>query len=561
MKKDKLDTMRSRLSVEKLQQKDRGELFDKFRGIGGKIINLDEDVNKFKEKTSLKSSNNTAGATPGNHNIRPDENENPFHRSASPNNTKTVDLPTPQKDQKESFLKFFFVRFSCFLANIFNFSASRFSGKFIDITLKKAYVANATLKSFLAPIFALSTSDILKFRDFMAQLDMLPEYEYAFHAYHLLDDEWMAQLNVVMPDSVDKSESFFRMIFRKLVFFTPHQKRMQVAVNNVIQKYEEFFRQKIHPNYTPKKIDQVFSSLWIEWYVWVEELITYYWVRFNYKTPYLTLDQFLNAGVNAPLIIGKLADKWAEQYKSNQEEKQKKEAEPRIYPTPQIEKGATFILNHIDFLQYLEKFRESKDLRALFSPQDKIFYTYAIMDFFDKEFSLVWNEIGFYIIPSDTGRFDPKKEIRALENKLNQFDELVNDYLRIVRASSKNDSQNSLVKDKEIARSSFNARQALQGILEAYTALLSKIFSCKGKGTDSIGNWGEAILTHKNQEQKILYGHTVEQILIIAYDFMSTMVWLLKFTDLSGLDGRIVKMIVLPDLSDFKNGLEQQDTH
>ncbi|MGL5956590.1 MAG: hypothetical protein ACRC0X_08370 [Brevinema sp.] len=549
MKKDKLENMRSRLSIEGLKKGDRGELFDKFRSIGGKIIDLEDDVTKFKEKTTIKPINRAMSNSSTAHTIRTNEMENPFHQSAPTNNTTKA----PSKDtfRKESFLKLFFVRTSCFLANIFNFNASRFSGKFIDMTLKKAYVQNATLKSFLAPIFKVSTPDILKFRDFMTELDMLLEYEYAFHAYHLIDEEWMSQLNIVMPSSVDESEKFFRVIFRKLMFFSPHQKRMQVAVNNVIQKYEEFFHKKIHAYYTTKKTDQIFAVLWLEWYLWVEELITYYWVRFNHKTPYLSLEQFLNNGQDAPLVVGKLAQKWEEQYRAQQEQRQEeKKVSQNIYPNTQIEKGVAFILNHINFQQYIERFQDTKDLRSLLSPQDKLFYAYTIIDFFVQEFSLAWNEINFYIIPGDTGRFDPKKEIRALESKLTQFDELVNDYLRIVRLNTKIDSQNDeLIKEKEIARSSFNARQALLTILESYTALLSKIFSFKGKETDSIGNWQDKILSSKNQEQKILYSYTVEDILTIAYDFMSAMVWLLKYSDLSGLDGHIISLDVLPDLS------------
>ncbi len=71
------------------------------------------------------------------------------------------------------------------------------------------------------------------------------------------------------------------------------------------------------------------------------------------------------------------------------------------------------------------------------------------------------------------------------------------------------------------------------------------IHKSKGGTDDSVGNWDEAPLKNKNYIKKLFYGHTVKQILSVSYTFMSALVWLLKYSDLSGMNRHADKFYVL----------------
>ncbi len=542
---ENVEQMRDRLDVNSMDKDDRKKLFKKFQEAGGDVV----------ASKTPQPMDNSSSVKIFDHDVRPNKEENPFRQNVMPiidNKPIESQEQKTEKVKKVSFMGLFLVRFACFAANIFNFGATRFSKKFTVMCTKTASQELSTLKSFLNVLFSSpNNKEIEKFKVHLAQNKILLELEYVYHAYHLIHTDTFQQLNQFMARSVDESESVFCGILRELKFFNIYQKRMQTSIYIIAKQYEEFFHKKIYNYYDEKKVAQIFSFIWVEWFVWIEQLVTYYWTRYNYKTSGISLNDFLNKGQETPMEIGLLAKKWEKQYArkeiKTQEETQKTES---VFPNENIEKGVLFIKNYVDFKQYYKDFQETKDLRALMPVTDKIFYTFVLVDFFDREFSLAWNDINFYVVPdAGSGRFDPKKEIRALHMQLMQFDELVNEFLRTIRSTKNSPSKVDEVKEREISRSSFTARKMLMPILEEYRALFSRIMSFKGKEQDCIGNWDEIVLSSKNQETKALHGYNAEHVISFAYAYIDAMVWLLKRSDLSGLEGEITYMEILPDLS------------
>lgn len=551
-KKDNLDKIQSRLNIAEMDKNSKKDLFDKFESAGGKVINLENNEPAPDPQKSNASSRNVKFKA---HKVRgTQENTNPFDDRGT-----HVTLVTQSKSKNDSmpemkrisWFQVFLVRITCMFANIFNFSATKFSQKFIKMSLEKMYAEIGMLKTILNPIFQETTAESLKFRDYIADKELFYEYELAHHTYHMLDEQWFINLKSAMPVSVDRAESSFKLIYSRLFILYPYYTRMQMATNLMAQNYEMYFHKKIHNSYTSKKINDIFTSIWVEWYIWLEELMNYYLVRYNSKNFYQTLKEFLNVTAETTLRVGQLSIELKTFYSKKKEEdlleERKKES---IFPSEIIENGIEFIIEKVDFQQYIESFVDVKDLRSLFSPTDQLFYAYVLVDYFDKEYT-VWNDINFYVIPGgSTGRFDAKKEIKILNNQLGQFYELVNDHLRFLRTiglvnNVKTGQEFNGKKEKEISRNVFTIKQNLLSVLEQFSALLTQIISSKGTAKEMVGNWDEVVLSTKTYEMRILYGKKIEEILQSAQEYISAVVWLLKHSDLSGLSGKVTDMKIL----------------
>lgn len=307
---------------------------------------------------------------------------------------------------------------------------------------------------------------------------------------------------------------------------------------------------------TQKKVDDVFFLIWIEWYIWLEELVNYYLVRHNNKKTPQTLEEFLNLTSNSIVKVGQLSTELKTFYEQKgflDISEEDEGSELGIFPSEIVKNGSMFIVERIDFKNYLTSFEDTKDLRSLFSPTDQLFYAYVLVDYFDKEYNL-WNEMNFYVVPGGkTGRFDAKKEIKMLSNQLHRFYELVNDYLRLLRTiviveNVKGEKVYSEKQEKELSRNSFVVRQNLLSVFEQFNILLTQIITSEGTSKEIVGNWNEILLDAISAESKILYRKTVKEIFKSAQEYIAAVVWLLKHSDLSGLNGKVTGMQVLPNI-------------
>ncbi len=127
------------------------------------------------------------------------------------------------------------------------------------------------------------------------------------------------------------------------------------------------------------------------------------------------------------------------------EEEAKKPQEPsddimqNIWHHPDLNenqrKGLEIVYQNISFAKTLSFFRESKDARSLFMINDKVFIFYALVDFFDKEFSFLFNMniVEYNVFLDKLGRkVDVKNTMKDVHNRFNDVYRRIKEYLQIL---------------------------------------------------------------------------------------------------------------------------------
>ncbi len=414
MKEDNLEKIRVRLQVEDLDKESRKDLFNKLQKAGGKVVDLNGGTQERPQEKSFPQSRTTAKASKE-HSVRASENVNPFYSEPAAKYQAKNKAPEENKKSKTkrgSYLAYMSSYFTCFMANIFNFPATRFTKKFIDKMHNSAFIENAVLKSMLSPLF--SKNDLTAFIDFMAEKEKLIELELAMHAYTLIDESVFYE--VTDTSDVAASEDPLKAMYIRMHTFKKYRDHMLVAVNTVADCYKEYYGKSIHENFSEKKVKKIFDSLYNTWYISLEELIYYYWNKFNYKNFYMSFEDYISG--TARYHLGAEAEVWRADYLKRKEKERVIEEAKSEFPSVNVEKGVSFINSFVHFDEYWERFDTVNDMRAYLYPDDKIFYAYALYDFFDKEFSLAFNYINFFVVPNGKGGKSTKEPSIALTEKV-----------------------------------------------------------------------------------------------------------------------------------------------
>ncbi|MGL4394400.1 MAG: hypothetical protein ACRCS8_04160 [Brevinema sp.] len=587
--KSKLQEMQSRLKVEDLSPAERDALFKDLQKAGGKIVELTEEdnpYNQFKKKSQAykeitgsdrppsnnekaRLKKNDGDEKVGGHDIRPSaDSANPFRA------VNVVTKPkTPQKSQNQTMqlrhetskkigtpgdLFLLWIRFNCFIGGLTRWSGKTFTKSFtrrMTVTNRDQIIK---IKSILDPLFREPTPENLNFRKKLGKENRLIDLELAYHAYNLFDLQDFSKLQREMSRSVLESEKTLKNIFTTLYLFNRHQTQLKVSTAGILRRFRE-----LYPDVCPPNADRVFDGIWdllvVPMYFDLEQMMELYMNQANVlqKTLlYKTMDDYLQTA-DKDVEVGNLAREWREQDRY-QAEKLKEamdteaEADPSaIYPNEQIQQDAEFLFECLDYPKLLESFKKSSDFRVHFTPDDKLFYTYVILDFFDKEFSSLWvgDLIQYYTVADGTsvGRFDSRKEVVALNHKLNGAHEWVNDYLRRKDQTQKMiartpDQKSMLVQQhlKELSRSSFTVRQNLQTILYDFTQLIGRLVRSIDENNPLIGGTDQEIVLQKSFSDRIINGMTGKDALIKAHNLMAALLWMLKYGDLSGLSANMV---------------------
>ncbi len=556
------DKVRDRLSLDGLDPKDRQDLFKQFTKAGGQVVSEKKEV-----KLSNISRSQTEKASVGKHNVKAAAlSSNPFDVKAEDvlKGIKTkVGIVELDELKKTPGYMVFFKKVSCVFAGVFNLSATKFSPNFKIMTLDKVYSEYIVLKLFLDPIFQKTTPESVRFREYMCEQNLILEYEIAYHAYYLFDLQNFKRLQETRNITVDNSEADFKYFFSRLTLYYHYIAQMKVAIGIVIKQFGILFPNQKNKLHSPARVDLIFNTIWSTWYYSLEELIQYYLGRHNNHHAPQGLLAFLGIeGQSAK--IGHLAEEWKAQYNATlKKEKEAKEAathskengDGSTFPSESIERGINYILTNVDFANYFKTFKGRKDLRALFTEEDQVFYTYALVDYFDKEFSFLWGGdlIPMHVIPDDVlGRFDAKKELKLIHNKINQFYELVNEYLRNLRSvhaavdGQKRQDHYGAQLSKDLSRSSYTARQHLLHAYTEYLDIFNKIVATRDKGDSIVENWEEELGQNKVHSHRVLFEKTVEDAINHTADYLGATCWLLRYSELSGLSGKLMDVTILP---------------
>ncbi|MGL4560776.1 MAG: hypothetical protein ACRCV0_00605 [Brevinema sp.] len=583
-KKTKLQEIKDRLNIENISFEEREKLFKDMRRAGGKIVELkysDDPYTTFKiksdshrelmENNALDDSKKKTGKIIP-HNIRaPQEKENPFR-------TKNKPLPISSNSKKQktdinknsgNSLFFFWVKFNCFIGGLTSWNAKYFSHRFITRMLDNNLQKIMRIHLLLEPIFKPQNSKMAAFRQIILDEHRLMDYEFTYHTYKLFDLKHFQNLQTELNISVLDAEETLKAIFKKLYLFNRYQSQLKISTMLILQKFKQQFPEtySINPSVS---FDKIWSSLIVSLYFELEQMMEFYMAYHNNSNhTYSTLEQYLQIDKQS-IVLGALSQEWKkesllnslkseEQETTTESDQEEQETTTSLYPNSMIQEGVEFLLQNINYLTLFEQFKSSPDLRSHFNSDDKLFYTYVLLDYLDKEFSILWtgDVVQYYTVADGTsvGRFDAKKEAVTLYHKLNSAHELINDYLRQKHDTEKMidrtyDKKNLVIQQhiKELSRSSFNIRQNIQTAIYEFMLLIDKINKSLGTQNPFIGNIEQIINLSRTYSNRIINGMTVKNALLKVNQIMTSVLWLLKNGDLSGTSANISSVLVMKDV-------------
>lgn len=565
--RSKLESIKQRLDIENLDLETRRKMFEGLKKAGGRVVDLDSEQKTSKSASST-SSKPVISEAPRRTQSSAKKSEQSKKSSAVLKSVKTP-VQIAETGQKPSLFTLWGFKLNCVVSWIFNFSATDFRHRFIRLVLIRYRNILLSLKIFLDPVFSTNNLQSLEFREQFYRMNSLQDYEFAYRTFSLYNDQLFESLERTIRKSVFTAKDDLRQLFADLYLLKPHAARIKVACMLVLQRFTRFSPEAAAKNYSQDKIDRFFDFIWDQFYWEMDNLMNYYCADESIvRKKVLTLDEFLN--IKNTKEIGSYAEEWKQIHMlkdiEDQEESQMDFSEENSsedsdlfagvdFPNDTVREGVDFLIKSVDFNFYYKKFKENNDLRSLFEPSDKLLYTYAIIDFFDSEFSFLWNSVlNFYVLSDGSiGRYDPKKELANLSNRLNQFYEMVNDYLRLLRnhnelSRSQTAAQRlqSEQKEKELSRASYNVRNILSKLMQEYDVIFSRLIGLQESGETIVGNWNEPIILKIKNSNRIVNEMLVKDAVALAQVIVHTMSWMLNRSDLSGLGARLIQPQIIP---------------
>lgn len=565
--RSKLDSIKQRLDIENLDLETRRKMFEDLKKAGGRVIDLDAEEKTKKLMPAPSSKPVISGAPRKIQSSAKKDN----HLKKSPPKRQSVNTPVQPTDteQKYSLFTLWGFKINCIVSWIFNFSGTDFRHRFIRLVLIRYRNILLNLKIFLDPVFSVNNLQSLEFREQFYRMNSLQDYELAYRTFTLYNDQLFESLEKTLRKSVFTAKEDLKKLFAELYLLKPYASRIKVSCMLVLQRFSRFSPKGMAEKYSQEKIDRFFNFIWDQFYWEIDNLMNYYCVDESIvRHKMLTFDEFLGMK-NAP-PVGTYAEEWKQMHMLKDIEEQEKSQQDLAdadasqdsdvfagveFPNNTVREGVDFLIKSVDFSFYYKKFKESNDLRSLFEPSDKLFYTYALVDFFDMEFSFLWTSaLNFYVLSDGSiGRYDPKKELSNLNNRLNQFYEMVNDYLRLLRNHTELSRSQTAAqrlqfeqKEKELSRASYNVRTILSKLMQDYDTIFSRLIKLQDTGETIVGNWNEPITLKVKNSNRIVNDMLVKDAVALAQMIVYTMNWLLQRSDLSGLGFRLIQPRIIP---------------
>ncbi|MGL5254994.1 MAG: hypothetical protein ACRC9L_08395 [Brevinema sp.] len=561
--------MQRRLNVQDMDHSERAKMFNKLKEAGGQIIDLDKQKAEAAAKAAAKLAPKPSPSRPSRPKPmkmkRPPQQKPVTQEDANSRLEDKVKIDRAKPKYPSGFQVLGY-RMNIFLSWIVNFSAQRFRPRYISLVMSEYQNAVLSISTMLAPLYN-ETPESRDFRNRMYTSGNLMEYELGYYFYHLFENQKFSNLQRPISQGVKPAKDHIKALFSSLYRLRLHTTYSKVAISNLLRRFAESFPTKASKSSSAKQVSKWMEIVWDKFFLETNQLVLYYWTEDCHKgKSTISLDRYL--GVENLPKIGALAEEWETTFKTQEiidadienasEEDIALEEEEELvalYPSENVKEGIEFIMKSILFEGKLHGYQSGNDLRALFKGDDKIFYTYTLIDFFDAEFSPLWsgNLLNFYVVNDRSGaRYDPKKELIAINSRINQFYEQVNEYLRQLRSfrelrnSSGSGSQRLLQlenKEKDLTFLSHAARTTAAKLLEEYLVHIGRVLSSREAIEPLISNWSEELPVTKTH-RKTLAGVSVVDALTLVAQYLEAAQWLLSKSDLSGRGNTLIKPVV-----------------
>ncbi len=465
-----LDKIKNRLHINDLDEGSKKELFQTFVQAGGEVVDFDKEDRKNKYRAVTGNTDKVSGDSSGSRSY-PEIDRSRAKGGGKIKKRSSISIQESMKVNPVSkWVERFSAKLGCVLSGVTNFSVKRFKKGFSDLILEKYQNSLLEIRMVLASVLHQNSMVVEQIKTKLNSDQNFPFlYELIYRVDELYSEEQFNHLMVMHndPEVVDDLKEEIIDLYKGLYILKPHHDQIKLAAERAITMERELRRLDPNVSYNNlRKISNYLDYVFFRIYPKLFSLVDYYY-KMETKNKPQRFQTFI--GLVEEDNLGYYSKKWHEEIEfASQKERLKDELHPDAPKSENeaelikkaaeeslpLNKGIEFINQNLKYAELLKYYKEQKDLRALFSLNDKVFLTYALVDFFDKEFSFIFNspKVHFNITINYGTRMDIKKELSDCYYKLNSFYERVNEYLKIMREIRKVDKDTYISHEEKSGR-------------------------------------------------------------------------------------------------------------
>lgn len=575
MQTSKREELINKLGITDLDDSNKQDLFNKFVNAGGEVIDLDKEKRREAQLAAQKAAEEKAGQTPR---VR-----SPELRSADDRRQRNEDTQTNQPSIAENmkvnpvnrWIERFSAKLGCAFSGIINMSGNRFKRKFVDLILEK--YQNSLLESRMVLASVIHQNEMIR-DEIRKKLNLDKNAPYLYELIYrfdtLYDEEIFSRVSALNADTelVENLKPFFIRMFKPLYVLKAYSLTMKNAVERALL-FEKDIRQldanTTFGNY--RKVSNNIDAIYQKIYPKLFSLIDYYY-KSDTRDKAIAFKDYIQ--INDTDLVGYYSTKWREEMEfvaqkerlredlrgEKPETEEPEEMTPEAVADAALKTGLELLRKYINFENALSVYRTKKDLRALFSLNDKVFLSYVLIDFFDREYSflITSNKVGFNVNFNYGNRIDIKKDLMDTYYKINTMVyERVNEYLKVIREICKINNDGYMNMDERTVRLnqcsvqrsqiSRTLRKEARELFERFTkALLMVVSDYEGNKLLLQNSEDTLIFDKKIDGERLLNGQKVIDAIREAYYFAYLIHFLLVQGDMGGYSVVVEKSIYLP---------------
>ncbi|OHD53528.1 MAG: hypothetical protein A2Y33_03915 [Spirochaetes bacterium GWF1_51_8] len=579
MAEDKLHNIQNKLGITDLDEGNRKQLFQKFTDAGGKVV----DLNKKKEAelAAMKAAGKATPISPGKlDSDLPVRNPHIDKDSQKPQ-AKPAPAPSIAEEMKRNpvnkMLERVSARLGCTFSGILGFFSKKFKQSFVSLICEK--YQNTLLESRMVLASMLYQNQMIA-GEIKKRLSNDPTQPFLFelvHRYDKLYDEELFNRVATMkldPFCVDDLKPYMIAMFKPLYVMKSYSDVLRRAVEGAIQYEKELRRLDSSIALSnSRSLQGNISFIFQKVYPRLFTLIDFYYKE-DSKVKEIPFKDYIN--ITEEESIGTLTIQWKNEvdYEAVKERVKESikggdsvtpEAIADDSPVPShvvqepLKKGLELIVNHVNFNNVINAHREKKDLRALFSINDKVFLTYTLVDFFDKEYASLFtsSKVSFNVILNYGSKLDMKKELSDSYYRINNIFERVNEYLKVIREIRKIETDGYLSLEERSGRMNQHSIQRSQisralrkdarVLFENFSKTLTFIMTDFNTNKGVVQNPDDTLEFNTRVDgHRIINGKKVIDAIREAYYLGFTIHYLLLEGDLGGSSVVLEKPVYLP---------------
>ena len=368
--------------------------------------------------------------------------------------------PHPMQDQFSRLA----AKLVCVLYGVMRLFGRRFSRSFLDLTYLELQNFLMDNKQILTSILYQDKSVSLELRHRLAQTGFPYYYELLFRFDQLYDDDFFTMVKTLQSEkeSVARAKPHFLRLFKRILMLNRYQPSLFNAMEKALYQ-EKLLRSLEEAVVTQnlKKLHKSYQMIFFNYYPKLTNLVDYYYKDEVASGKKIAFRDFL--GIEESDAIGYLTKTWQEEeekerQRQEEEEKRRKQEEERLArekaeqgemgPVSEeevqelmtrlpeaVQNGMMMIRQNVIFRDILQYYFDKKDSRMVFPMNDKVFLSYSLIEFFDKEFSFLFVSSGVqYNIFSDQGmRRDTRSVLKDLYFHIDDIIyKRLNEYIKIL---------------------------------------------------------------------------------------------------------------------------------